>query len=348
LTWKNLPVLVIALLVMPCLIYVTSSSPEEWSRRHSVFADPGGVVEQFSRRMARQDMELKPEQRAQLLQIYTEEFTNAQAALNSADMASAGIDRRTGVIQACYDKIRDRAREVLTERQADRLQFFQNRALRSSLAEAGQPQWSWTGPFYHWVVDFYFFAILPLMCVRTAGALIRDELQADTLSYLTTRPLSRTRLLIVKYLSQTAWLQIMVFVQALLLFGAGGLRHIPALGSLLPLFLVAQFLAVLAWNALGTLFGMLTKRPMAVAIVYGLIVEIGIGSIPTNINALSLMRHLKALLAHDDALQTVFNYPTRGMLASVEALLLAPVLFLGVAAVLFTYREYHHTTEMQK
>ena len=55
---------------------------------------------------------------------------------------------------------------------------------------------------------------------------------------------------------------------------------------------------------------MLTKRPMAVAIVYGLIVEIGIGSIPTNINALSLMRHLKALLAHDAALQTVFNYPT--------------------------------------
>ncbi len=87
---------------------------------------------------------------------------------------------------------------------------------------------------------------------------------------------------------------------------------------------------------------------MAVAIVYGLIVEIGIGSIPTNINALSLMRHLKALLAHDAALQAVFNYPIKGVPASVEALLLASALFLGFAAVLFTYREYHHTTEMQK
>jgi hypothetical protein len=348
LTWKQAPVLVIALLVMPCLIYVTTSSPEAWTKRHAVFSDPGQLVDQFSARLARQDLELKPEQRTQLAQIYTEEFAAATDILNEADFTSAGIERRTGVIQGCYDKIRVRARDVLTERQADRFQYFQNRTLRMSLAEAGEPQWSWTGPFYHWLVDFYFLAILPLMCVRTCGALIRDELQADTLSYLTTRPVSRARLLIVKYLSQTAWLQIVVLVQALLLFGAGGLRHIPELGPLFPLYLAAQFLAVLAWSALGTLFGLLTRRPMAVAIVYGLIVEIGIGSIPTNINALSLMRHLKALLAHNEALLGVFNYPIKGTLGSVEALLLASVVFLGLAAFLFSFREYHHTTEMQK
>jgi len=59
---------------MPCLYLCHLIVAEEWSRRHSVFTDPGGVVEQFSRRMARQDMELKPEQRAQLLQIYTEDL----------------------------------------------------------------------------------------------------------------------------------------------------------------------------------------------------------------------------------------------------------------------------------
>ena len=348
LAWKHVPVLIIALLVLPCLVYVTTSSPVVWAQRHSVFGEPSGLVEQYSRRMMRQDLALKPEQRDQLVQIFTEEFASAQAILNGADFTSAGIERRGGVIQGCYDKIRDRAQKVLTERQADRFQMFENRFLRMSMAEASEPQWSWTGPFYHWVIDFYFFAILPLMCVRTCGALIRDELQADTLSYLTTRPLSRARLLIAKYLAQTAWLQIVVLVQAALIFGAGGLRQIPALGSLLPLFLAAQFLAVVAWGALGTLFGLLTRRPMAVAIVYGLIVEIGIGSIPTNINALSLMRHLKGLLAHNDALQGVFNYPIKGVPASVEALLLASVLFLGIAAVLFTFREYHHTTEMQK
>jgi hypothetical protein len=32
----------------------------------------------------------------------------------------------------------------------------------------------------------------------------------------------------------------------------------------------------------------------------------------------------------------------------VGALLLATVLFLGAGAAMFTYREYHHVTEMQK
>jgi hypothetical protein len=118
------------------------------------------------------------------------------------------------------------------------------------------------------------------------GALIRDELETDTLGFLTTRPLSRARLLLIKYLSQTAWLEIWMLVQALLLFAAGSLRQIPALGGLIPLFLAAQFLAVLAWGALGLFLGQVSKRYMALALLYGLIVEMGIGRIPTNINTL--------------------------------------------------------------
>src|SRR5260221_9931655 len=53
------------------------------------------------------------------------------------------------------------------------------------------------------------------------------------------------RSLIVKYLSQTAWLQMTMLIEALLLFAVGQLREMPALGALLPLFLAAQFLAVL-------------------------------------------------------------------------------------------------------
>src|SRR5262249_8511079 len=145
---------------------------------------------------------------------------------------------------------------------------------------ASRPRWSRTQTFYQWLIKFYFFLLLPLNCVRTSGGLIRDELQANTLGFLTTRPLSRGRLLIVKYLSQTVWLQILMFVEALLLFGAGQLREIPALSDLLPLFLAAQFLAIFAWSALGALLGQITSRYMAISLVYGLIVEMGIGGIP--------------------------------------------------------------------
>src|SRR5260221_2967894 len=156
------------------------------------------------------------------------------------------------------------------------------------------------------------------------------------------------RSLIVKYLSQTAWLQMTMLIEALLLFAVGQLREMPALGALLPLFLAAQFLAVLVWSALGTLLGQLTKRYLALALVYGFIVEMGIGRIPTNINTLSMMRHLKTLLAHNPALQGLYEWTGTGLPLSISALVLGSVLFLGLAALLFTVREYHHTGEMQK
>jgi ABC-type transport system involved in multi-copper enzyme maturation permease subunit len=195
---------------------------------------------------------------------------------------------------------------------------------------------------------FLFFVILPLSCVGACGALIREELQTDTLGFLTTRPLTRATLMVVKYLSQSAWLQIILLVQALLLFAAGSLRQIPALGALLPLFLGVQFVAILAWSALGAFLGLVTKRYMAIALLYGFIVEMGIGRIPTNANTLSMMRHLKSLLAHNAALQAVYEWPMRSVAFSVVALCLGTVVFLSLAAFMFTFKEYHHTAEMQK
>jgi ABC-type transport system involved in multi-copper enzyme maturation permease subunit len=180
------------------------------------------------------------------------------------------------------------------------------------------------------------------------GALIRDELDADTLGFLTTRPLSRARLLCTKYIAQIAWLQLWLSVQTLLLFAAGALKTVPDLGGLLPLFLGSQFLAILAWGALGLFLGLVSKKYMALALVYGSIVEMGIGRIPTNINTLSLMRHLKTLLGHNPALENIYNWPATGFFCPAGALLIGALFFLILAALMFSFREYHHTTEMQK
>ena len=126
------------------------------------------------------------------------------------------------------------------------------------------------------------------------------------------------------------------------------MRQMPALGSLLPLFLAAQILAVPAWSALGLFLGQVTKRYLAIALLYGLIVEMGIGRIPTNINTLSLVRHLKTLLTHNPALHTLYDWTATGVPLSVGALVFAAALFLTLAALLFTFREYHQTAEMQK
>jgi hypothetical protein len=347
LAWRKLPLLVVGLLAVPALVFLTTPSLRNATARQSLLGNPAQRGRDFVRLLSRGGTSLQPEQEAQLLQIFKEEFARAEKPPAETQSAGAAVTRQREEIKACYDRIHLRAKAVLNEAQFDRFQRFEKIAVQRSQNEV-RPAWGRTEPFYHWLIDFYFFLLLPLQCVKGCGGLIRDELQADTLGFLVTRPLSRARLLVLKYLTQTAWLQLLLLVETLLLFIAGGMRQIPALGALLPLFLAAQFLAVLAWSALGVFLGQVSKRYMALALLYGFIVEMGIGRIPTNINSLSLMRHLKTLLSPNPALHALYDWTSKGLVLSVGALALATVLFVAAAALLFTFREYHHTAEMQK
>jgi hypothetical protein len=340
-------VAILSLLILPALIYITTS-PAIWARSHSLLGSPVQRFEELSRRLVQRGVPLRAEQRNQLRQVFIEEFARAESQSGDPQALETIASQRAEQVRACYERIHERAKNILDDRQFSRYQTFESRLLQESERQSGEPFWTRSGAFYHWLIDFYFFVMLPLNCVRTCGALIRDELQADTLGFLTTRPLSRASLLLAKYLSQTAWLQLLMGVQTVLLFLAGGLRQIPALWGLVTLFLITQVLAVFAWSALGTFFGLVTNRYMALAMVYGLIVELGIGRIPTNINTLSMMRHLKVLLAHNPSLQEIYDWSGKGVPLSVAALVLSTAIFLSLATLLFTFREYHHTAEMQK
>jgi len=347
LTWRRLPLSLACLLVLPVLVYFTMVSPESWVEHPSWAPSPPTQVDAFARRLARSKLQLQPEQRRELLNIFTEEYQRESLASGDAVAADTAGEQ----IKACYDRIQKRAQTVLDGPQFAQFKQFSKRKMDDSLKQVtrlGEKPWGRTGPFYHWLIDFYFLVILPLNSARTCGGLIRDELQENTLGFLTTRPLGRAKLLIGKYLSQTALWQIIALVETLLLFGAGSLRQVPAVWSLLPIVLAAQFLALQAWSALGALLGLITKRYMAAGIIYGLIVELGIGQIPTNIHTLSLMRHLEALLARNPALQTIYEWPDQSVLISVGALALATIVFLGLAAFLFSVREYQHAAEMQR
>jgi len=338
-----------SLFALPVLVYLTTSSPEAWAHRHRPhMGNPNLFLNAVSKRLARAGLPLQSDQKVELFGIISEEYTRTEDRWDHEQSTEASAERQRQEVENCHERIRKRAERVLNEGQFAQFQTYQppNRFERPPpLADL---LWNRTAPFYHWLIDVYFFILVPLNCVRMCGALIRDELDADTLGFLTTRPLSRARLLLIKYISQTAWLQLWMLAQTLLLFAAGGLRQIPALGNLLPLFVAAQFLAIFSWGALGLFLGQISKRYMALALVYGSIVEMGIGRIPTNINTLSLMRHLKTLLGHNPALQGIYNWPAIGVLGPAGALVLATAFFLVLAALMFSFMNDQDTTEMQK
>jgi ABC-type transport system involved in multi-copper enzyme maturation permease subunit len=203
-------------------------------------------------------------------------------------------------------------------------------------------------PYFPWVIDFYFLLLLPLYCLSVCGGMIREDVHADTLCFLLTRPISRATLYLTKFLCQILWLQLLGLVSALLLFSVGVIRQIPEVTSVWGVLLATQTLAIVAYGALSALLGLLHQRYMVMGIVYGFVVELGIGRIPTNINNLSLSRQFTRLLAHSEALRPYYDWPIEGIWLPIVIPIAATAVFLGLGAAIFSFREYHHSEEMQK
>jgi ABC-type transport system involved in multi-copper enzyme maturation permease subunit len=213
---------------------------------------------------------------------------------------------------------------------------------------AGMPNAARAEEFYRWVLVFYLQVALPLFCLAVLGDLIRSELQTNTLVFLTTRPLTRARLFLAKFVCELLWVELLAIVSTVLLLAVGLGLGIRDAASVAALFLLIQVLAVLAYGALSALFGMVHRRFLVLGAIYGLVVEVGIGQIPTNINNLSINRHLRTLLAHIPSFKESYDWLPEGTWKSVAILLLAPVALIGIAALLFTWREYHYNEEMNK
>lgn len=202
--------------------------------------------------------------------------------------------------------------------------------------------------FHNFLVQLYLLLVVPLFCLSNFGAMIRDELQEDTMAFLITRPVSRAKLFLLKYLALAAWLQIIVLGNVLAFWVVGVWLGIPDAASLIALLAAVQFLAVLAFGALASLIGLVTQKYLVAGIVYGFIVEFGVGQIPTNINVLSISRHLKTFLAWNSDLALRYRWDTEGTWFSLMMVLVGTALFLLIGALLFTFKECQHAEETQK
>ena len=347
LTWRRSPLLLLTLLLIPILTYITIE-PMQQLGRYDWRQRPRHVLAQFRAEAG----DVSANARTKLAQIIGEEQGRVPRTDPGADFAPEftrqEIEQALEGARACYARIAERARPVLDAQQYAAFARFQERKLAEAEAVIRDFNLQRVRPYFSWLLNFYFFLALPLYCLSACGGMIRDELQADTLGFLVTRPVGRARLFLAKYLCQVLWLEAIVALHGLLLLGVGSLRGVPGIGSILPLLLVAQFLAVLSWGALSALLGLITRRYLVAGIAYGFVVELGLGRIPTNINTISLSRHFRGLFGHDPLLQRLSDWEPQNVAFAVGAVLIATVVFLVMGATLWAHREYHSATEMQK
>lgn len=189
--------------------------------------------------------------------------------------------------------------------------------------------------FLGWTTEFYVTFFIPALAFLSGGGAIRDEMKGNAVDYILTRPIPRWAYLLFRYTAQWATTQISFLLVFGVLIGVGLYRDFPPSGADLALLFLAQILAITVFMAFGFLFGVLTSRYVVIGLVYGSVVEVGLGRVPVQLSQLSMLHQLRTLL------RLLESEGAIGWTAvQASAVLIAVTLgVLGLAATIFARRE---------
>lgn len=195
------------------------------------------------------------------------------------------------------------------------------------------------------VAVYWIRNVLPLAALFYATALIADEVEGKTLTYLVTRPLTRASIFVGKfaaYLATTLALALpAAVVTFFLILSARGVAAVgPAVGDLLR-DLGVMALALLVYGAFFALLGVLLKRPVIPGLMFLYGWEL-LANLPGYLPRLTITAWLRSLVTHRPAQEGLAGLFQQVLPATqaLPVLVVASVVFLFLAARIFSSREY--------
>ena len=187
--------------------------------------------------------------------------------------------------------------------------------------------------------------VLPLAALFFATALVADEVEGKTLTYLVTRPLTRPSIFagkFVAYVATTISLALpAVVLTFFILMSARGVSFVsPAVPDLLRDLGVTS-LALVAYGALFALLGVLLKRP----VIPGLLFLYGwelLANLPGYLPRFTLTAWLRSLIHHRPAEEGLAGLFQQVLPAGqgLAVLVGVSVVFLAASVWIFSTREY--------
>jgi len=148
----------------------------------------------------------------------------------------------------------------------------------------------------------YIRFIIPVLGVFYGTALIADEVEDRTITYLFTRPIPRSAVLLGKYLAYLACTVLLVLPSVMLVFflvvptgGSSVAEAFPAL--VVDLGMLAVGLA--AYGAVFALVGTRLKRPLVLGLVFAFGWEPAVLLFPGYLKRLTVAYYLQALVRHE-------------------------------------------------
>jgi len=148
----------------------------------------------------------------------------------------------------------------------------------------------------------YIRFIVPILGVFFGTSLIADEVEDKTITYLFTRPIPRSAVLLGKYLAYVACTVLLVLPSVILVFflivpmgGSSIASEFPAL--LTDLAMLA--LGLIAYGAVFALVGTRLKRPLIIGLVFAFGWEPAVLLFPGYLRRLTVAYYLQALVKHE-------------------------------------------------
>jgi ABC-type transport system involved in multi-copper enzyme maturation permease subunit len=195
------------------------------------------------------------------------------------------------------------------------------------------------------VAVYWIRNVLPLAALFFATALVADEVEGKTLTYLLTRPLTRASIFggkFAAYLATTLALSLpSVVLTYFVLLTANGWTAVGATVGDLFRDVGAAALTLVAYGALFALLGVLLKRP----VIPGLLFLYGwelMANLPGYLPRLTLTAWLRSLVHHRPAEEGLAGLFQQVLPAGqgLAVLVVASAAFLAAAAWIFSSREY--------
>jgi hypothetical protein len=175
-------------------------------------------------------------------------------------------------------------------------------------------------------------------------ALVSEEVEGRTLTYLFTRPVSKPTVMIGKFLA-------LVWISAILIMPTVAASYaILCLGS--PSFMAnigklvmdlgVVFLALLAYGSLFCFLGVWLKHPLLVGLVYAFGWEGIVAYLPGMTRQLTIAHYVQSIFPHEDVTATLAMMigQRAGWLEATLTLMLASIFFLSISCLVLREKEY--------
>jgi len=186
------------------------------------------------------------------------------------------------------------------------------------------------------------FLIL-ILALFFGTSICSEDIEGKTLSYITTRPVSKPAIVVGKYLAYTLITILMAGAGTIFSFLILNAERLLQPSLYLELFraLAVLSLGLMTYNAFFTFFGAVFRRAIFFGLIFGFGWENVIQYFPGSTQRFTIVHYLKSLLPYSGSKVSILTFrlePTAPGLA-VLALFLITAVFLGLACLVFSWKQ---------